>query len=167
MENTGDQQTITMSEIMPPERANFKCNIHGGYLFLLLDRVAYACAARYCGSSVVTLSVDIVIFKQPIYVGELVTFHANVNYVGRTSLEIGVKVIAENLMTGEIRHTNSCYLTMVAVDENGKPQAVKPLACKTPEQKRRFEEGKLRREMSEFFQDEHQKRKAHLRKKLG
>lgn len=159
--------TLTLSEIMPPEKANFSGNIHGGYILQLLDRAAYACAARYCSCYVVTLSVDKVIFKKPIYVGELVSFYACVNYVGKTSLEVGVKVVAQNLMTGEKRHTNSCYLTMVAVDENGKPQAVKSLTPKTALEKRRFEEGKLRREMQMAFAKEHEQRKEALREKFN
>ena len=110
-----DRRTLTMSEVMTPEKANFAGNIHGGHLLQLLDKVAYACAARYSGHYVVTLSVDQVIFKQPIHVGELVTCHANINYVGRTSMEVGIKVTAENLETGETRHTNSCYFNMVAL----------------------------------------------------
>ena len=112
-----DQRTLTMSEVMTPEKVNFSGNIHGGYILKLIDQVAYVCAARYSGHYVVTLSVDNVLFKQSIYVGELVTCYASINYVGRTSMEVGIKIIAENLITGEKRHTNSCYVTMVAVDE--------------------------------------------------
>lgn len=122
-----DQRSLSMSEVMTPEKVNFAGNIHGGYILKLIDQVAYACAARYSGRYVVTLSVDQVFFKKPIYLGELVTCHASINYVGKTSMEVGIKVVAENLTTGEIRHTNSCYFTMVAVDENMKPVAVKSL----------------------------------------
>lgn len=151
-----------MSEVMTPEKANFAGNIHGGHLLLMLDRVAYACAARYCGGYVVTLSVDEVIFRESIHVGELVTCHAKVNYVGNTSLEIGVHVAAENLMTHKIRHTNSCYITMVSVDENGKPTPITPLELNTPDDKRRFEEAKLRREMRIQFAKEHEERKKQI-----
>src|SRR5689334_16123666 len=118
---------IVMSEIMTPDMVNFQGHIHGGHLLGLLDRVAYACAARYTHKNVVTLSVDQVFFKEPIYVGELVTFLATVNYVGTTSMEIGIRVLAENLITGQSRHTNTCYFTMVAVDEHGKPTKAPPL----------------------------------------
>jgi acyl-CoA hydrolase len=106
-----------MTFLMTPDMANFSGHVHGGAILKLLDQVAYACAARYCKNYVVTASLDQVIFKEPIKVGELVTFRANVNYVGRTSMEIGIKVIAENLTTQEVRHTNSCYFTMVAKKE--------------------------------------------------
>jgi len=164
MEN--DRHSLNMSEVMTPEKANFAGNIHGGYLLQLLDRVAYACAARYSGKYVVTLSVDEVIFKEPIHVGELVTCYASVNYVGRSSMEIGIKVVAENLETQQQRHTNSCYFTMVALDKNNKPTSIEPLKLETPRQKRRFEEAKLRREMRRKMTEEHQKLKSQLRKKI-
>ena len=145
MEND-DHRSLSMSEVMTPEKVNFAGNIHGGYLLRFIDQVAYACAARYSGRYVVTLSVDTVVFKGPLYVGELVTCHATINFVGRTSMEVGIKVMAENLMTREKRHTNTCYFTMVAVDENLNPVPVKPLALHNEIQKRRFEEGKIRRE---------------------
>ena len=162
-----DPRTIVMSEVMTPEKANFAGNIHGGHIMLLLDRVAYACAARYSGCYVVTLSVDEVLFKKPIHVGELVTCHANVNYVGRSSMEIGIKVVAENLISGEKHHTNSCFFTMIAVDEHRKPTTVHQLELRTPLEKRRFEEAQLRREMRKQFSEEHAKRKQALREKLN
>ncbi|MHB1948437.1 MAG: acyl-CoA thioesterase [Gammaproteobacteria bacterium] len=131
---------------MTPDMVNFGGNVHGGCLLKLLDHVAYACGARYSGKFVVTLSVDEVFFKEPIHVGELVTFHASVNYVGRTSMEIGIRVIAENLLTRVERHTNTCYFTMVAVDENGKPVAVPPLTIDNETQQRRFDEAIIRRD---------------------
>ncbi|OGO94029.1 MAG: acyl-CoA thioesterase [Coxiella sp. RIFCSPHIGHO2_12_FULL_42_15] len=148
---------------MTPEKANFAGNIHGGYLLSLLDKVAYACAARYSGHYVVTLSVDGVIFKEPIHVGELVICLACVNYVGHTSMEIGIKVIAENLRTHQQRHTNSCFFTLIAVDTNLRPTAVKPLVLHNTTQKRRFEEAKLRKEMRLKFEVEHNKRKSELK----
>lgn len=145
-QNNLDEHTITMSEIMTPEKVNFAGNIHGGHLLKLIDETAYACAARYCGGYVVTLSVDQVLFKQPIRVGELVTCYASINFVGKTSMEVGIKVVAENLITKKRRHTNSCYLTMVAVDENLKPKPVKPLTLNNDTQRRRFKEAKTRKE---------------------
>jgi acyl-CoA hydrolase len=153
-------KTIEMSEIMTPDMTNFTGNVHGGYLLSLLDKVAYACAARFSGMPCVTLSVDRVFFKEPIHVGELVTCYASINFVGTTSMEIGIKVVAENLKTRERRHTNTCYFTMVAVDEKTrKPVKLPPLQLETALDKRRFEEAKMRREMRLKFFQEHEQRK--------
>src|SRR6186713_1679750 len=108
---------LTMTVLMTPDMANFAGNVHGGTVLKLLDQVAYACASRYAAHYVVTLSVDQVIFRQPIHVGELVTFLAAVNYVGKSSMEVGIKVVAENIRTQVARHVNSCFFTMVAVDD--------------------------------------------------
>jgi acyl-CoA hydrolase len=116
---------------MTPDMANFSGNVHGGSLLKLLDQVAYACAAKYCKSYVVTAALDQVFFRQNVNVGELVTFFAHVNHVGRSSMEIGVKVVAENLRTHEKRHTTSCYFTMVAIDEQGKSVEVPKLQLET------------------------------------
>lgn len=140
-----DRRTVIMSEIMTPDKVNFFGFIHGGYILQILDRVAYACAARYSGKNVLTVSVDQVTFKEPINIADLVIFYASVNYVGTTSMEIGVRVIAENLKTGESRHTNTCYVTMVAVDEQGKPVPVKPLEILNETEQRRADEAKIRR----------------------
>jgi len=115
------EKSLHMTILMTPDMANFSGNVHGGAILKLLDQVAFACAARYCKSYVVTLSLDQVTFNQAIKVGELVSFRAHVNYVGNSSLEIGVKVFAENLETQNNRHTNSCYFTMVAMGKDGKP----------------------------------------------
>lgn len=136
---------LTMSVLMTPEMANFTGFVHGGELLKLLDQVAYACASRYAGCYVVTLSVDQVTFREPIRVGELVTFHANVNYVGRTSMEVGIKVVAEDIHRRIVRHTNSCFFTMVAFSE-GRPTPVPPLDLTSDEQRRRFEEAGQRRQ---------------------
>ncbi|MCD6038672.1 MAG: acyl-CoA hydrolase [Gammaproteobacteria bacterium] len=144
-DNHENRRSIVMSEIMTPDMVNFHGNIHGGHILGLLDRVAYACAARYAGKNVVTLSVDQVVFKEPIYVGELVTFSATVNYVGTTSMEIGIRVLAENLITSQSRHTNTCYFTMVAVDEHGKPTKAPTLTLHSSTQQRRYDEALLRK----------------------
>lgn len=136
---------LSMTVLMTPDMANFSGNVHGGAILKYLDSVAYACASRYSGSYVVTLSVDRVVFRQPIHVGELVTFLASVNYTGSTSMEIGIKVVTENIQKGLVRHTNSCYFTMVAVDEDRNPVKVPPLQADTEEQKRRFLEAEKRR----------------------
>lgn len=142
-----EKNTLSMSVLMTPDKANFAGNVHGGDILKYLDQVAYACAARYCGHYVVTLSVDQVIFKHPVAVGDLVTFLASVNYTGRTSMEVGIKVIAENVQKGIATHTNSCFFTMVAMDEEGKPVAVPPLEPKSEIEMRRFHDGKKRREI--------------------
>ncbi len=141
-----ERRSLIMSEIMTPDKVNFHGNVHGGYILALLDRVAYACASRYSAKTIVTLSVDQVVFKQPIYVGELVICYSSVNYVGTTSLEIGIRVVSENLLTRVSRHTNTCYFTMVALGDDGKPTKVEPLTLETDTQKRRFEEALLRKE---------------------
>jgi acyl-CoA hydrolase len=107
---------LSMTVLMTPDTANFSGNVHGGTILKLLDQVAFACASRYAGRYAVTLSVDQVMFRRPIHVGELVTFLAAVNHTGSSSMEIGIKVIAENIQNRAVRHVNSCFFTMVAVD---------------------------------------------------
>ncbi len=138
---------LTMTVLMTPDKANFSGNVHGGTLLKYLDEVAYACASRYAGQYVVTLSVDQVNFRQPVHVGELVTFLASVNYVGTTSMEIGIKVVTEDIRQKTVRHTNSCFFTMVAVGEGGRPASVPPLQPQTPDQKRRFAQAQQRRQI--------------------
>ena len=126
---------LSMTVLMTPDMANFSGNVHGGTILKLLDQVAYACAARYAGTYVVTLSVDQVTFLQPVHVGELLTLLASVNHTGRTSMEVGIKVVTENIQTGVVRHTNSCFFTMVAVDAGGRPVPVphpSPLCIHVP-----------------------------------
>lgn len=142
------QHELQMSVLMTPDMANFSGNVHGGDLLKLLDQVAYACASRYSGHYAVTLSVDQVIFKEPIHVGELVTFLASINHVGRTSMEVGIRVEAQNIRQRSVRHTNSCYFTMVAM-RDGKPQAVPQLSIENETQRQRFEEAVLRKAMRE------------------
>lgn len=142
---------LTMTVLMTPDTANFSGNVHGGTILKLLDQVAYACASRYAGRYVVTLSVDQVTFRQPIHVGELVTFLASVNYTGKTSMEIGIKVIAEDIRTQVVRHVNSCFFTMVAVDDDRHPVAVPPIRPFTPDEKRRHAAAQVRRQLREEF----------------
>ena len=136
-----------MTVLMTPDMANFSGNVHGGTVLKFLDQVAYACASRYAGRYVVTLSVDQVMFRQPIHVGELVTFLASVNHTGTSSMEIGIKVVAENIRSQVQRHANSCFFTMVAVGDDGKPVPVPPLKPGTPDELRRFENAKVRRQL--------------------
>lgn len=136
---------LTMTVLMTPDMANFAGNVHGGHLLKLLDQVAYACASRYAGRYVVTVSVDQVLFRQPIHVGELVSFLASVNHTGRSSMEVGIKVLAEDIRTQQRRHVNSCYFTMVAVDDAGRPADVPALVPTGEARTRRFEEAALRK----------------------
>ncbi|MGS0740235.1 acyl-CoA thioesterase [Glaciimonas sp. GG7] len=138
---------LTMTVLMTPDMANFSGNVHGGTVLKYLDSVAYACASRYSGKYVVTLSVDQVVFREPIHVGELVTFLASVNFTGTTSMEIGIKVVTENIQKRLVRHANSCYFTMVAVDEDRKPVPVPALVPVTDEQRERFSNAIVRRDV--------------------
>ena len=142
-----EKHTLSMSVLMTPDKANFSGNVHGGDILKYLDQVAYACASRYCGHYVVTMSVDQVLFKHAIPVGSLVTFLASVNYTGRTSMEVGIKVIAEDIQKGIATHTNSCFFTMVAIGDNKKPIPVPPLNPQSEVEKRRFHDGARRREL--------------------
>lgn len=138
---------LSMTVLMTPDTANFAGNVHGGTILKLLDQVSYACASRYAGRYVVTLSVDQVMFRQPVHVGELVTFLASVNHTGTSSMEIGIKVIAEDIRDRSVRHVNSCFFTMVAVDDERRPVAVPPLVPSTPDERRRHAAAQVRREM--------------------
>jgi acyl-CoA hydrolase len=138
---------LSMTVLMTPDTANFSGKVHGGSILKLLDQVAYACASRYAAAYVVTLSVDQVVFRQPIHVGELVTFLASVNHTGTSSMEVGIKVIAENIRTQDKRHVNSCFFTMVAVDDGGKPVAVPALRPFTPDERRRHAGAEMRKAM--------------------
>ena len=128
-----------------PHHANNLGNVFGGVILSLVDRVAAVAATRHARRQCVTVSVDRVDFLQPISLGELVTARASVNYAGRTSMEVGVRIEAENLVTGQRRHTNSCYVTYVAIDEHGKPSPVPPVLPETEEERRRFRAGDERR----------------------
>jgi acyl-CoA hydrolase len=138
---------LTMTVLMTPDMANFAGNVHGGTVLKFLDQVAYACASRYAGRYVVTLSVDQVMFLQPIHVGELVTFLAAVNHSGTSSMEVGIKVVAENIRTQQKRHVNSCFFTMVAVDDERRPVAVPALQPAAGDEMRRFQEAVLRKSL--------------------
>ncbi|MCM8537406.1 MAG: acyl-CoA thioesterase [Lentisphaeraceae bacterium] len=142
-----DKSEATLNVLVTPEMANFNGNMHGGELLKILDKAAYICASKYSGNYCVTLSVDKVNFKQSIKIGELLTLLAKVNFTGRTSMEIGIKVIAEDIRNDVVRHTNSCFFTMVAVDENGKSVEVPPLEPTESEDVRRFEAAKERRKL--------------------
>ena len=141
----------TLTELMIPAYANFGGRVHGGTLLSLMDKVAYACSAKHAGQYCVTVSVDGVNFRQPVEVGELVSLMGSVNYVGRTSLVVGIKVIAENVKTGIVKHTNTSYFTMVAKDDADQPTEVPPLLLETPDDVRRFLEAIKRKELRASF----------------
>ena len=155
------KDSISMTMLMTPDMANFSGNVHGGALLKILDQVAYACASHFSKHYVVTLSVDQVHFKQPVRVGELVTFYSSINHVGRSTMEVGVKVIAEDIHSGEERHTNSCYFTMVAVDDDGKSTTVPRLELNTPQRKARYIAAALRKQL----RNEHDQRLAEIHDK--
>lgn len=129
---------ISISELMLPSHTNFSGKIHGGYILQLLDQIAFASASKFCGNYCVTASVDTVNFLKPIEVGELVTMKASVNYVGKSSMIIGIRVEAENIQTGVVKHCNSSYFTMVAKDKEGKSVKVPGLILTTLDEVRRF-----------------------------
>ena len=143
-----------VSELMMPHQVNNLGHVFGGELLSMVDRVAAVASMRHAGGPCVTVSIDRVEFKQPIYTGQLVTCSARVNFVGRSSMEIGVSVCAENLLTGERRETNTCLLTFVAIDEDHRPRPVPPLKLETEEDERRFRDGKRRREVRQQLDKE-------------
>lgn len=150
----------TITELMIPSYANFGGKIHGGILLSLMDKVAYACASKHAGAYVVTVSVDGVNFLQPIEVGELLSLHASINYVGRSSMVIGIRVVSENVKTGEQKHTNTSYFTMVAKDDDGKPTEVPLLEIESKHDVRRFLEAIKRKQLKEEYKDEFDNKKS-------
>jgi uncharacterized protein (TIGR00369 family) len=139
------ESALIMNQLMNPEDANPAGNVHGGAIMKLIDNAAGCTAARHSRTNVVTASIDHLDFYNPVFVGDLVTLKASLNFVGKTSMELGVRVEAENLLTGHIRHTASAYLTFVALDSNGRPLHLPPLVVETNEEKRRNKEAKDRR----------------------
>lgn len=139
--------SITIAQAMVTQDVNPAGNVHGGVIMKLIDTAAAVVASRHSRCNTVTASIDRLDFHHPVFVGDLLFFKASLNMVGRTSMEVGVRVEAENLITGEVRHTASAYLTFVALDKAGHPQAVPPLIVETDDEKRRNREAKTRREM--------------------
>ena len=133
------------SEIMMPQHANNLGHVFGGVILSMMDRTSAVAAIRHARNDCVTVSVDRVDFREPIHLGDLVIMKASVNFVGRTSMEVGVRIEAENLVTGARRHTNSCYLTFVAIDSDGRPVEVPPLRPETDEERRRHAAAQARR----------------------
>lgn len=133
------------TQLMMPHHANGLGNVFGGVLLAMMDTTAGIAAIRHARLPCVTASVDRVDFREAVHIGDLVIMKASVNYVGRTSMEVGIRVETEHLLTGQRRHTNSCYLTFVAIDKTGKPVAVPSIKPETPDQLRRYEAAKQRR----------------------
>jgi acyl-CoA hydrolase len=151
--------TLRMTVLATPDMANFSGHVHGGAILRLLDQVAYACASRYSAHYAVTVSVDQVFFREPVHVGELLTFIASVNYTGHTSMEIGIRVIAENIIEKSERHVMTSYVTMVAVDDSGRPARVPHLKIRNETEQRRHDAAALRRE----FRKEIERRSLSIR----
>jgi uncharacterized protein (TIGR00369 family) len=144
---TAKESQLTVSQMMTPQDINPAGNVHGGVIMKLIDTAGGLVANRHTRSNTVTASIDRLDFHHPVFVGDLVTFKASLNYAGTTSMEVGVRVEAENVFSGEVRHTASAYLTFVSLDENGKPKQVPPLILETEEEKRRNTDALARREV--------------------
>lgn len=143
---TPQESDTQITELMIPSYANFGGKIHGGTLLSLMDKAAYACATKHAGNYCVTVTVDGVEFHEPVEVGELVHLMARVNYVGNSSLVVGIKVVTENVKTRSMKHTNTCYFTMVAKNDHGKPTKVPALKLTSPKDAQRFAEALIRKE---------------------
>lgn len=143
----------TITELMIPAYANFGGKIHGGILLSLMDKLAYACASKHAGSYCVTVSVDKVEFLQPVEVGELVSMKASINYVGNTSMVVGMRVESQNVKTGVVKHTNSSFFTMVAKGDDGKPMRVPALLLENDEDIKRFIESMRMKEIKTKVRD--------------
>ena len=137
---------ITISQLMHPEHANLLGNVHGGWIMKLVDEAGALACMRHAQRRVVTVAIDSMTFRQPIRLGDLIILNAEVTYTGRTSLEAGVQVLAENPITGERTHTNTAYLVYVALDNEGRPTSVPPLQLETEDEKRKAEQAKERQE---------------------
>jgi len=151
---TPDESASEITELMMPGQVNNLGHVFGGVVLSMVDRAAAVTAMRHARQPCVTVSINRVDFKEPVYSGEVVTCSARVHYVGRTSMEICVCVVAEHPITGRSRHTNDCFLTFVAIDENSRPTPVPGLKMVTDEDEQRFEEGRRRRENREALEKE-------------
>jgi len=141
------ETSVTMAQVMLPQDANPAGNVHGGVVMKLIDTAAAVVASRHARSNTVTASLDRLDFHHPVFVGDLLFLKASINMAGRTSMEIGVRVEAENFITGEVRHTSSAYLTFVALDENSRPKAVPPLVFENDDETRRNQEALMRKKL--------------------
>ena len=143
---TVSESAVTMSQLMGPQETNIAGNVHGGVIMKLIDTAAGVVAVRHARLNAVTASIDRLDFIYPVFVGDMVTLKASLNMVGRTSMEIGVRVETETVLTGEKHHTASAYLTYVALDKSGRPAILPPLMLETEDEKRRNEEALARKE---------------------
>ncbi|CCH49196.1 acyl-CoA thioesterase [Pseudodesulfovibrio piezophilus] len=141
------ESEVIMTHLVLPQDTNPAGNLHGGVILKHVDITGGVVAKRHTRTNVVTVSIDRMAFKLPAYIGELLVFKASLNHVGRSSMEVGIRVEAEDLRTGEVRHTNSAYLTYVALDEKGRPTEVPSLILESDTAKRRYKEAELRREV--------------------
>jgi acyl-CoA hydrolase len=138
---------IQLAQMMQPEHANSQGNVHGGWIMKLVDEAGALASTRHAGNRTVTVAIDQMVFRQPIHIGDLVFFNAEVTYAGHTSMEVEVNVIAENPITGRQNHTNTAYLVYVAIDENEKPTPVPPLVAETPEEQARMDAARERQKL--------------------
>ncbi len=143
---TVKSSAVIMAQVMGPQEINIAGNVHGGVITKLIDTAAGVVAMRHARANAVTASIDRLNFHYPVFSGDLVTLKASLNLVGKTSMEIGVRVETENLISGEVRHTASAYLTYVALDKAGRPMLLPPLILESDEEKRRNREAQARRE---------------------
>jgi uncharacterized protein (TIGR00369 family) len=141
------ESRVVMAQVMNPENANPAGNVHGGDIMKLIDIVGGVAATRHARAYVVTASIDRLDFHHPVFIGDFLTLKASVNFVGKTSMEVGVRVETENLITGEIRHTGSAYMTFVALDRSNRPIQLMPLIPETEEDKRHYREGEARKQI--------------------
>lgn len=140
------ESSVVLSQAMSITDANLSGNVHGGVIMKLCDTAAGLSAVKHCRGRVVTVAMDEMVFIEPVYLSDVVTLHAQVNDVGRTSMEVGVRVEAENTLSGERRHVSTAYLVFVALDQDGRPRSVPRLETETPDERRRLAEAKIRRE---------------------
>jgi uncharacterized protein (TIGR00369 family) len=159
---TVKQSQTTITELMIPSYANFGGKIHGGILLSLMDKVAYVCASKHAGTYCVTVSVDKVEFLQPVEVGELVSLHASVNYVGKSSMIVGIRVEAQNVKRGTTKHTNSSYFTMVAKGDDDKPATVPELILENREEVKRFIECMRMKEIKQMVKEKMDDARSHI-----
>ncbi|HTZ41152.1 MAG TPA: acyl-CoA thioesterase [Syntrophales bacterium] len=140
------ESAILLAQVMNPQDANPAGNVHGGVIMKLIDTAAGAAAIKHSQSNCVTASIDRLDFHNPVFVGDLVTLRASINYTGKSSMEAGVRVESQNLLTGQTRHTVSAYMTLVALDRRGKPTSIPPIIPETADEHRRNREAQSRRE---------------------
>jgi acyl-CoA hydrolase len=138
------ESRVSMAQLMGPNESNLHGNVHGGHIMKLMDEAGASVAIRHARREVVTVTVDQVLFREPIHLGDLVTLTSELTYVGRSSMEVRIEVIAENLLTGKTTHTNTAYFVYVALGPDGRPSAVPPLRLETDEERRQWEAAKQR-----------------------